>query len=149
MTPARRKRSACGMETSPRDYSAAHLCTLPNSLCGIALHELHVLERQAAHGLSRRRMNSIENGGRHHAYGGLSDATPEVMRRDENRLDLRHLGKPHDAIRVEIQIHHTAVLDPALAVERGGQAVGDGAFDLSGNLARVDRVAAVEREHHA
>jgi hypothetical protein len=37
----------------------------------------------------------------------------------------------------------------ALAVERRAQAVGHRAFDLGRDLVRVDRVAAIEREHHA
>jgi hypothetical protein len=36
-----------------------------------------------------------------------------------------------------------------LAVERGGEAIADRAFDLRGDLVGIDRMAAVERQHHA
>ena len=39
--------------------------------------------------------------------------------------------------------------DRALAVERGAEPIGHRAFDLRGDLVGIDRVAAVERQHHA
>src|SRR5262249_60123040 len=88
-------------------------------------------------------------GARHHADRRLADATPEIVARHDDRLDLGHLGEPHDLVAVEVEIDHAPVLDLALAVERGGEAIGDRAFDLGGDLVRIDRMAAIERHHHA
>src|SRR5262249_56766516 len=47
------------------------------------------------------------------------------------------------------KINHPPVLAPALAVKRGGQPVSHGAFNLRGDLVRIDDVPAIERQHHA
>src|SRR5712691_6104270 len=71
---------------------------------GPSLHQLHVLQRQAAHRLARRRVDRVEDGGRHHADRRLADAAPEIMTRHDDRLDLGHLGEPHDLVAVEVEI---------------------------------------------
>src|SRR5262245_30920708 len=63
-----------------------------------------VLQRQLAHGVAGRGMDRIEYGGCHHADRRFADATPEIVARYDDRLDLRHFGKPHDRIAVEVQI---------------------------------------------
>ena len=80
------------------------------------LGEPDVLQRQAAYRLAGRGVDGVEHGGRDHADRGFADATPEVMGRHDDRFHFRHLGEPHDLIGVEVQIHHAAVLDLALAV---------------------------------
>jgi hypothetical protein len=71
------------------------------------------------------------------------------MARDDHCLDLGHLGQAQDLIAVEIQLCHAPVLYRALAVERRAEPVGHRALDLRGDLVGIDRVAAVERQHHA
>src|SRR5262249_61333822 len=94
-------------------------------------------------------MDGVEHRGCHHADRRLTDAAPEIVARYDDRLDLRHFGKPHDRVAVEVQIHHPSVPDPALPVERRGEPIGYRSFDLCGDLARIDGVSAIERQHYA
>ncbi len=57
------------------------------------LDELDVLQRQAAHRLAGRGEHGIEDRRRHHGNRRLADAAPEVVGRDDHRLDLRHFGQ--------------------------------------------------------
>jgi len=57
-----------------------------------ALHELEVPQRETANRLAGRRVDGVEDGGSHHGNRRLADPAPEVERRDDDRLDLRHFG---------------------------------------------------------
>src|SRR5215472_2478453 len=114
-----------------------------------ALNQPDVLQRQLAHELAGCGINGVEHRGRHHGDGRLADAAPEIVTRHDDRLYLRHLGEPHDLVAVEVQVDHPPILDLAFTVERGGQAIGHGAFDLRRDLARIDGMAAIERQYHA
>src|SRR3954471_14413788 len=60
-----------------------------------------VLDRQRAHGLARGGEDRVQHGGRHDADRGLAHAAPEIVRRHDHRLDLRHLAQQRGAIGVE------------------------------------------------
>src|SRR5712671_2133495 len=114
-----------------------------------SLHQLDVLERQAPYRFAGRGKNGVEHGGRHHADRRFAHAAPEVVRRNDHRLDLGHFGEPQEPVVVEVQLHHAPFLDGHLTVQRRAQSIHHRAFDLGGDLVGVDRMAAVEREHHA
>src|ERR1035437_172321 len=95
------------------------------------------------------RKNGVEHRRRDHADRRFADATPEVVGRHDHRLDLRHLDEMHDLVRVEVEIDHAPLLDRHFAVERCDETKGYRALDLGLVLVGVDRMAAVERQHHA
>jgi len=66
-----------------------------------------------------------------------SPTRPEVVGRDEDGLDFRHVGETQGRVVVEVGLSDAAVLDGDLAIEGGAQAVDDRALDLRGDLLRL------------
>src|SRR3984893_6025789 len=114
-----------------------------------ALCQLYVLERQTAHRLAGCRKNRVEHGWRNHADCRFPNAAPEVVGRHNHRFDLRHLGKTHNLVTVEVEIGHAPVLDRHFAVERGSETEGHRSLNLRLDLAGVNGMAAIDRQHHA
>src|ERR1700720_918829 len=82
-----------------------------------ALYQLYVLKRQTAHRLAGCRKNCVEHGWRNHADCRFPNSAPEVVGRHNHRFNLRHLGKTHNFVTVEVEIGHASVLDRHFAVE--------------------------------
>src|SRR3979490_1029459 len=95
-----------------------------------SLHQLDVLQRQAPHRFAGRGKDGVEYRGRHHADRRFAHAAPEVVGRNDHRLDLGHFGEPQEPVVVEVELHHAPFLDGHLTVQRRAQAVHHRAFDF-------------------
>jgi hypothetical protein len=74
---------------------------------------------------------------------------PKVVGWHDHCFDLGHLRKTHDLVGVEVEICHPAVLDRHFAIERGGETEGHRSLHLGLDLAWIDCMTAIERQHHA
>src|SRR5918993_5127028 len=92
--------------------------------------QVRILQRQGADALARRSEDRVENGGRGDRDGRLPDPAPEAAGRNQHGLHLRHLVDAHDVVGVEVLLDDPTVLDRALAVKAGRQAVDERALHL-------------------
>src|SRR6266851_383175 len=104
-----------------------HAHTRAPHLAGVRLDlsQILVLERYRADAFPRRGVNRIKHRGRGDEDSRLANATPEAARWHDYRLDLRHRFHAHDLIGVEILLLDAAILDRALAIEKGGESKGE------------------------
>src|SRR6267154_3081336 len=133
---AARPRSTCGnFMTLPRRAAPVGMRRdVPAPVPVPSLHQLDVLQRQAPHRFAGRGKDRVEHGGRLYADRPFAHAAPEVVRRNDHRLDLGHFGQPQEPVVVEVQLHHAPLLDGHLPVQGRAQAVHHRAFDLRGDL---------------
>src|SRR5262245_35149484 len=87
-------------------------------------------DRQLVDALSGRRGNRVDERSGRERRAGLADAARLRRARDDEDLDLGHLVVTQHLIVVEVTLHHTALVDRDLALERRGQPVDDATLHL-------------------
>ena len=102
------------------------------------------LDRQLAQPHARRRIDSVEHGGRQRRRAGLADAAGLLAALDDLDLDRRSLVDAQHAVVVEVRLLDAAVLERDLAPQRRGDAEDDAALHLRHDGIGIDGDAGVD-----
>ncbi len=103
------------------------------------------IDRQPAQRDAGRGIDRVAQRRRPRRRAGLADAAGRLAALDDMNLDLRRLVDAQHAVVVEVGLLHAPLVDGDLAIERGGQAEDQPAFELRDDGIGIDGNAGIDR----
>ena len=107
------------------------------------------VDRQPPQGDAGRGIDRVAQRGRPAVHAGLADAAGRLAALDDMNLDLRRLVDAQHAVVMEVGLLDASLVDGDLAVERGGQAEDQPAFELRHDRVGIDGDAGIDRRGDA